>query len=62
MPSRGSTGFPCAELPGLKGEGQCQLPRSLRFGTELPTGLEDAIIQGIAKASKTVHGLKSAWV
>lgn len=27
-----------------------------------PTSFEDAIVQGIAKASKTVHGIKSAWV
>ncbi len=27
-----------------------------------PTSFEDAIAQGIAKAAKTVHGIKSAWV
>ncbi len=27
-----------------------------------PTSFEDAIAQGIAKATKTVHGIKSAWV
>ncbi len=27
-----------------------------------PTSFEDAIAQGIAKAAKTVHGIKSVWV
>jgi len=25
-------------------------------------GFEDAIVQGIARASKTVHNIKSAWI
>ncbi|MBX3348678.1 MAG: dodecin domain-containing protein [Nitrospira sp.] len=32
------------------------------ISAESPTSFEDAIAQEIAKASKTVHGIKSAWV
>lgn len=34
----------------------------IEISSESPTSFEDAIVQGIAKASKTVHGIKSAWV
>jgi flavin-binding protein dodecin len=27
-----------------------------------PKSFEDAIVQGIARASETIHGVKSAWV
>ncbi len=34
----------------------------IEISAESPTSFEDAIAQGIAKAAKTVHGIKSAWV
>lgn len=34
----------------------------IEISAESPTSFEDAIAHGIAKASKTVHGIKSAWV
>ena len=34
----------------------------IELSTESTTSFEDAIVQGIAKASKTIHGIKSAWV
>ncbi|MGE0469028.1 MAG: dodecin family protein [Nitrospira sp.] len=34
----------------------------IEISSESSTSFEDAIAQGIAKASKTVHGIKSAWV
>jgi len=34
----------------------------IEISTESPKSFEDAIIQGITRASKTVHGIKSAWV
>lgn len=34
----------------------------IEISAESPTSFEDAIAQGITKASKTVHGIKSAWV
>ena len=34
----------------------------IEISSESPTGFEDAIAQGIARASKTIHGIKSAWV
>lgn len=34
----------------------------IEISAESPTSFEDAIAQGIAKASKTVHGIKSVWV
>jgi hypothetical protein len=34
----------------------------IEISAESPTSFEDAIVQGITKASKTVHGIKSAWV
>lgn len=34
----------------------------IEISSESPTSFEDAIVQGITKASKTVHGIKSAWV
>ena len=34
----------------------------IEISAESPTSFEDAIVQGIAKASKSIHGIKSAWV
>ena len=34
----------------------------IEMSSESPKSFEDAIVQGIAKASKSVHGIKSAWV
>lgn len=34
----------------------------IEISAESPKSFEDAIIQGINRASKTVHGIKSAWV
>jgi flavin-binding protein dodecin len=33
----------------------------IEISSESPKSFEDAIVQGIAKASKTIHGIKSAW-
>ncbi|QPD02500.1 MAG: hypothetical protein Nkreftii_000274 [Candidatus Nitrospira kreftii] len=34
----------------------------IEISSESPNNFEDAIVQGITKASKSVHGIKSAWV
>jgi len=34
----------------------------IEISSESPKSFEDAIVQGISRASKTVHGIKSAWV
>ena len=34
----------------------------IEISADSPTSFEDATVQGIAKASKSVHGIKSAWV
>jgi len=34
----------------------------IEISSESPKSFEDAIVQGINRASKTVHGIKSAWV
>jgi dodecin len=34
----------------------------IEISAESSNNFEDAIVQGIAKASKSVHGIKSAWV
>lgn len=34
----------------------------IEISSESPNSFEDAIVQGIAKASKSIHGIKSAWV
>ena len=34
----------------------------IEISAESPKSFEDAIVQGIIRASKTVHGIKSAWV
>ena len=34
----------------------------IEISSESPKSFEDAIQDGIAKASKTVHNIKSAWV
>jgi flavin-binding protein dodecin len=38
------------------------IAKLIEISAESPKSFEDAIVQGIAKASKTVHGIKSAWV
>ncbi len=34
----------------------------IEISSESPKSFEDAIVQGIARASRTIHGIKSAWV
>lgn len=34
----------------------------IEISAESPKSFEDAVVQGIVRASKTVHGIKSAWV
>jgi flavin-binding protein dodecin len=34
----------------------------LEISAESPKSFEDAVVQGISRASKTIHGIKSAWV
>ena len=34
----------------------------IELSSESPKSFEDAIQDGLAKASKTVHNIKSAWV
>jgi dodecin len=34
----------------------------IEISSESSKSFEDAIVQGIARASKTIHGIKSAWV
>jgi flavin-binding protein dodecin len=34
----------------------------IELSAESPTSFEDAIVQGINQASKSIHGIKSAWV
>jgi len=34
----------------------------VELSAESPKSFEDAIQNGIARASKTIHGIKSAWV
>lgn len=34
----------------------------IEISSESPKSFEDAVVQGIARASKTLHGIKSAWV
>ena len=34
----------------------------IEISSESPKSFEDAIVLGIARTSKTVHGIKSAWV
>lgn len=38
------------------------IAKIIEISADSSTSFEDAIVQGIAKASKTVHGIKSAWV
>ncbi len=34
----------------------------IELSSESTKSFEDAITQGIARAAKTIHGIKSAWV
>jgi flavin-binding protein dodecin len=34
----------------------------IELSSESTKSFEDAITQGLARASKTIHGIKSAWV
>ena len=34
----------------------------IELSAESPKSFEDAIQDGISRASKTIHGIKSAWV
>jgi dodecin len=49
------------ERPSRK-EDCMSVAKIIEISAESPTSFEDAIVQGIGKASKTVHGIKSAWV
>lgn len=34
----------------------------IELSADSPKSFEDAVVQGISRASKTIHGIKSAWV
>jgi dodecin len=34
----------------------------IEISSESPKSFEDAVVQGITRASQTIHGIKSAWV
>lgn len=34
----------------------------IEISAESPKSFEDAVVQGIARAAQTLHGIKSAWV
>lgn len=38
------------------------IAKILEITAESPTGFEDAVQQGIARASKTVEHIQSAWI
>ena len=38
------------------------IAKIIELSVESPKSFEDAIQNGITRASKTVHGIKSAWV
>lgn len=38
------------------------IAKIIELSAESPKSFEDAIQSGIARASKTIHGIKSAWV
>jgi flavin-binding protein dodecin len=38
------------------------IAKIIELSAESPKSFEDAIQDGITRASKTIHGIKSAWV
>ena len=38
------------------------IAKIIELSAESPKNFEDAIQHGITRASKTIHGIKSAWV
>lgn len=34
----------------------------IEISADSPKSFEDAVVQGISRVSKTIHGIKSAWV
>jgi dodecin len=38
------------------------IAKIIELSAESPKSFEDAIQDGISRASKTIHGIKSAWV
>lgn len=34
----------------------------IEISSESPKSFEDAIVQGVTRSSKTIHGITSAWV
>ncbi len=45
-----------------EGRSSMSVAKIIEISAESPNSFEDAIVQGITRASKTVHGIKSAWV
>lgn len=43
-------------------QGAMSVVKIIEISAESPTNFEGAITQGVAKASKMIHGIKSAWV
>ena len=42
--------------------GSMSVAKIIEISAESSNSFEDAVVQGIAKASKSIHGIKSAWV
>jgi dodecin len=43
-------------------EDSMSVAKVIEISSESPKSFEDAIVEGIARSSKTIHGIKSAWV
>jgi flavin-binding protein dodecin len=46
----------------IKKESLMSIAKIIELSAESPKNFEEAIQNGITRASKTIHGIKSAWV
>lgn len=49
-------------IGGYKRRSPMSVAKIIELSAESPKSFEDAIQNGISRASKTIHGIKSAWV
>src|SRR5689334_10164293 len=50
------------ESPSNQREGSMSVAKIIEISCESPKSFEDAIQNGIARAAKTIHNIKGAWV
>jgi flavin-binding protein dodecin len=61
-PARSNRGARCAAVHSSCGGQDMSIAKVIEISSSSPKGIEDAIRDGLKRASKTINNIKGAWV